>query len=65
MVFEEHLDLPLEKTAVDQAGSMLGSGAIVVMDHTTDIVKACHNVVRFSLGNHVENVHHVAKEQTG
>ena len=45
--FEEHLDLPLEKTAVDQAGSMLGSGAIVVMDHTTDIVKACHNVVRF------------------
>lgn len=45
--FEEHLDLPLEKTAVDQAGSMLGSGAIVVMDHTTDMVKACHNVVRF------------------
>ena len=26
---------------------MLGSGAIVVIDHTTDIVKACHNVVRF------------------
>ena len=45
--FEEHLDLPLEKTAVDQAGSMLGSGAIAVMDHTTDIVKACHNLVRF------------------
>ena len=45
--YEEHLDLPLEKTAVDQAGSMLGSGAIVVMDHTTDIVKACHNLVRF------------------
>ena len=45
--FEEHLDLPLEKTAVDQAGSMLGSGAIVVMDYTTDIVKACHNLVRF------------------
>ena len=45
--FEEHLDLPLEKTAVDQAGSMLGSGAIVVMDDTTDVVKACHNLVRF------------------
>jgi len=26
---------------------MLGSGAIVVMDETTDMVKACHNVVRF------------------
>ena len=45
--FEEHLDLPLEKGTVDQAGSMLGSGAIVVMDETTDMVKACHNVVRF------------------
>lgn len=45
--FEEHLDLPLEKSTVDNAGSMLGSGAIVVMDDTTDIVKACHNLVRF------------------
>ncbi len=45
--YEEHLDLPLEKAVVDKAGSMLGSGAIVVMDHTTDAVKACHNVVRF------------------
>jgi NADH-quinone oxidoreductase subunit F len=45
--YEEHLDLPLEKTAVDKAGSMLGSGAIVVMDDTTDMVRACHRVVRF------------------
>ena len=45
--FEEHLDLPLEKGTVDRAGSMLGSGAIVVMDETTDMVRACHNVVRF------------------
>lgn len=45
--YEEHLDLPLEKAAVDSAGSMLGSGAIVVMDETTDMVKACHRVVRF------------------
>ena len=45
--FEEHLALPLGKGTVDRAGSMLGSGAIVVMDETTDMVKACHNVVRF------------------
>jgi NADH-quinone oxidoreductase subunit F len=45
--FEEHLDLPLEKGAIDRAGSMLGSGAIVVMDETTDMVKACLRVVRF------------------
>jgi NADH-quinone oxidoreductase subunit F len=45
--YEEHLDLPLEKAAVDKAGSMLGSGAIVVMDDTTDVVKACRSLVRF------------------
>ena len=45
--YEEHLDLPLEKGTVDKAGSMLGSGAIVVMDETTDMVKACLRVVRF------------------
>ncbi len=45
--FEEHLDLPLEKVTVDRAGSMLGSGAVVVMDETTDAVKACLRVVRF------------------
>jgi NADH-quinone oxidoreductase subunit F len=45
--FEEHLDLPLDKPTVDKAGSMLGSGAIVVMDETTDMVKACWRIVRF------------------
>lgn len=45
--YSEHLDLPLEKAAVDRAGSMLGSGAIVVMDETTDAVRACLSVVRF------------------
>jgi NADH-quinone oxidoreductase subunit F len=45
--YEEHLDLPLEAGAVGKAGSMLGSGAIVVMDEDTDVVKACHRVVRF------------------
>jgi NADH-quinone oxidoreductase subunit F len=45
--YEEHLDLPLEAGAVGAAGSMLGSGAVVVMDSTTDAVKACWRVVRF------------------
>ena len=45
--FEEHLDMPLDKPTVDKAGSMLGSGAIVVMDHTTDMVAACWRIVRF------------------
>ena len=45
--FPEDVDLPLEGRVVGAAGSMLGSGAIVVMDDSTDAVKACLRVVRF------------------
>ena len=45
--YEEHLDLPLDKPTVDRAGSMLGSGAIIVMDEATDMVKAAWRIVRF------------------
>jgi NADH-quinone oxidoreductase subunit F len=45
--FEEQVDLPLEARPVGAAGSMLGSGAIVVMDETTDVVRACLRIVRF------------------
>ncbi|MFV0522910.1 MAG: NADH-quinone oxidoreductase subunit NuoF [Acidimicrobiales bacterium] len=45
--FDDQLDLPLEASEVGPAGSMLGSGAIVVMDETTDAVAACLRVVRF------------------
>ena len=45
--FDEHLDLPLETGAVGKAGSMMGSGAVVVMDDSTDAVKACWKVVKF------------------
>ena len=45
--YEEHIDMPLDKPTVDKAGSMLGSGAIIVMDETTDVVSACWNLVHF------------------
>lgn len=45
--YEEHLDLPLSVKEVGEAGSMLGSGAIVVMDETTDAVRAAWRVVKF------------------
>jgi len=45
--FAEQVDLPLEGRPVGAAGSMLGSGAIIVMDDTTDAVKACLRIVRF------------------
>jgi len=45
--FPEQVDLPLEARPVGAAGSMLGSGAVVVMDDTTDAVEACFSLVRF------------------
>ena len=34
----EHLDLPLDYEALTQAGSMMGSGGLVVMDETSCMV---------------------------
>jgi NADH-quinone oxidoreductase subunit F len=45
--FEDQLDLPLDPSVVGPAGSMLGSGAVVVMDETTDMVRAAWRLVRF------------------
>ncbi|MFP4511845.1 MAG: NADH-quinone oxidoreductase subunit NuoF [Acidimicrobiales bacterium] len=44
---EEQLDLPFEAKPVGAAGSMLGSGAIMVMDDTTDIPAAALTLCRF------------------
>lgn len=44
---EEHLDLPITKDDTAAAGSMLGSGAVIVMDEDTCMVKAAERVVRF------------------
>ncbi len=43
----DQLDLPFEGKLVGAAGSMLGSGAIMVMDETTDIPKAALSLARF------------------
>ncbi len=43
----EQLDLPFEGRLVGAAGSMLGSGAIMVMDSTTDIPTAALSLVHF------------------
>ena len=39
--------MPLDPSVVGPSGSMLGSGAIMVMDSTTDMVRACWRLVRF------------------
>ena len=43
----DHLDLEITKNGAAAAGSMLGSGAVVVMDDTTCVVRAAERVVRF------------------
>ncbi len=46
-LFEEHLDLPYDYESMAKNGTMLGSGAMVVFDDTTDFVKAALALVRF------------------
>jgi NADH-quinone oxidoreductase subunit F len=45
--FPEHLDMGLDQDAVGKAGSMLGSGSVVVMDDTTCAVRAAWRITRF------------------
>jgi NADH-quinone oxidoreductase subunit F len=44
---EEHLDLPYDFESMAQAGSMLGSGAIIVIDDTVSIVPVALRLAEF------------------
>ena len=44
---DDHLELPITKDDTAKAGSMLGSGAVIVMDDTTCVVRAAERIVRF------------------
>ena len=44
---DDHLELLITKDDTAKAGSMLGSGAVVVMDDTTCVVRAAERIVRF------------------
>ena len=43
----DQLDLPFEASQIGPAGSMLGSGAVMVMDETTDIPAAALSLTHF------------------
>ena len=43
----DQLDLPFEASQVGPAGSMLGSGAVMVMDETTDVPAAALSLTNF------------------
>ncbi len=44
---EEDLDISLDFESLMKAGSMLGSGAVIVMDEDVCMVRACQNIMRF------------------
>jgi NADH-quinone oxidoreductase subunit F len=46
-LFEEHLDLGYDFETMAANGTMLGSGAVVFFDDSTDFVRAAHALVRF------------------
>ena len=41
------MDISMDYDALGKAGSGLGSGAVIVMDETTCMVKACTRIARF------------------
>ncbi len=45
--FPEHLDIPLGQDEVAEAGSMLGSGSVVVMDESRCMVRAAWRITKF------------------
>jgi NADH-quinone oxidoreductase subunit F len=47
LLTDEHLDVPLDFEAVQEAGSLLGTGAIMVMDETVCMVNTCLRLTEF------------------
>ncbi len=44
---KDDLDLPYDFDSLAKAGSMLGSGAIIVVDDQTSVVDVCHKLAKF------------------
>jgi NADH-quinone oxidoreductase subunit F len=44
---DQHLDTPVTIDDIAKNGSMIGSGAVIVMDETTNVVAAAHRLDRF------------------
>ncbi len=47
MLPAELVDTPYDYEALQAAGSMLGSGALIVIDHTMNVVEATHRLMSF------------------
>ncbi len=47
MLTPDHLDTPMDFEGVQAAGSLLGTGAVIVMSNDVSIVQACYNFTNF------------------
>ena len=54
---EEHLDLPISYDALIGAGSMMGSGGMIVMDDTSCMVNVARFFMEFCMTRVVRQVH--------
>jgi NADH-quinone oxidoreductase subunit F len=47
VITSQHLDVTMDYNSLAAIGSMLGSGAVIVFDETTDMAWAAHRMMRF------------------
>ena len=59
------IDINMDYDSLMQAGSMLGSGAVVVMDETTCMVSMCARIAKFYMHESCGQCTHVVKARAG
>ncbi len=65
MLTADDLDLPYDFDSLAKAGSMLGSGAIIVVDDTTPIVDVALKVAKFYRTSPAASARRAARAPTG
>ena len=61
----DQVDLPLGQDEVGSAGSMLGSGSVVVMDSSTCMVRAAWRITKSSRASRVDSARRVVRGRVG
>jgi len=61
----DEIDIPMDYDAVAKAGSMLGSGGMVIMDEDTCMVDTARRIMHFYAHESCGWCIHAAKERRG
>lgn len=65
MLPADKVDVPYDYESIAEAGSMLGSGALIVMDDTTNVVAETLRLAYFTCTSLVASARPVEKERGG